>query len=104
LKKKSKKERELESQLKQLKTIIEEKGFSVRREMLSRGPAFRVKSGGCHFSGNNVIFVDKRLPLDQQLTVLTDYMLELGLEVSEEDASGLPDSLIELLKIPARAA
>jgi len=41
LKKKSKKERELESQLKQLKKIIEGKGFSVRREMLSRGPAFR---------------------------------------------------------------
>ncbi len=104
MKKKSAKERELESQVKKLKKIIESRGFSVRRENLSRGPAFRVKSGGCHFSGSNVIFVDRRLPLDQQTTLLTDYILELGLEVSDEETEGLSDSLLELLKGSARAA
>lgn len=73
-KKKSKKELELESKIVLLKKEFEDQGFTVRREKLARGTAFRVKSGGCLLIDQKVVFVDRRLPLEQQYGVLREYV------------------------------
>ena len=73
---KSKKDKELEEQFHGLAKVFEEKGIAVRREKLSRGPSFRVKSGECFLTGKKLLFVDKRLPVDQQISLLQDYLIE----------------------------
>lgn len=65
-------ERSLERQIKSLVSQLAERGVSVRRELLARGAAFRVKSGQCYLAGEKLLFVDKRLPPDQQLNLLQE--------------------------------
>ena len=89
---KSKQDVELEGTIKVLERSFETRGIRVRREKLWAGPAFKVKSGNCVFSGENFIFVDRRLSADQQLGVLIDYVSEAAFTLSSD----------ELKKIPAR--
>lgn len=90
---KSKQDVELESTIKVLERAFESRSIKVRREKLCAGPAFKVKSGNCIFSGENFIFVDRRLAADQQLGVLLDYLAEAPFSLSSD----------ELEKIPVRA-
>ena len=102
----SSQEKEQEFQVKLLSGILENKGFSIRRENLSRGHSFRVKSGDCVFSGQNVIFLDRRLPLEQQISLLIDYIIYIGLELSktEEDSlSGFSKKILATRRL-AKAA
>ncbi len=63
-----------ESQIKTMCQSLSAMGITVRREKLARGQSFRVRSGNCVFSGDNLVFVDRRLPLEQQISVLSDYL------------------------------
>ena len=81
-----------------MSALIEEAGFTVRREKLSRGPAYKVRSAGCLFSGDKVLFVDRNLPEDQQVGLLINYLLELGLTPSEELLSLLSPANQDMLK------
>jgi len=90
---KSKQDVELEGTIKVLERSFENRGIKVRREKLCAGPAFKVKSGNCIFSGENFIFVDRRLSADQQLSVLIDYVSDAAFTLSSD----------ELEKIPVRA-
>ena len=71
-------QKEQELQFRHVARALGERGITVRREDLVRGPAFRVKSGSCVLLGQGLVFVDKRLPLPQQLTILNDITQELG--------------------------
>ncbi len=71
-------------------------------EKLSTGTAFTVKSGGCYFSGENIIFVDRRLPADQQRAVLVEYLIDAPFQLAPEEMGDLPAQAREL--IVARAA
>ena len=95
---KSKKELLAERQLRVISGIFERLGIVVRREKLASGPSFRVKSGNCLFGGKPVVFVDRRLPAEQQQSVLADYLVELGAEITTEEMQLLPDSLRTLVK------
>ena len=64
---------ELEAKIRTVIGGLTEQGFVVRRENLARGHSYRVKSGGCVFVNNRVLFVDKRLPPAQQLSVLREF-------------------------------
>ena len=64
--------------------FLKKRGHDVRREKLSRGDSFRVKSGECCFKDKKLLFVDTRLPAEQQLSILTDYLADLGIEYTEE--------------------
>ena len=81
-----------ETRFRRLSRLFEDRGVEVRRERLSRGPAFRVKSGSCMLSGKDLIFVDQRLPLDQQLVVLREYLETYNFELSGEELGTLSPS------------
>ena len=81
-------EKEDERQLKRLIPLLREKGFNVRRENLPRGHAFHARSGSCVFSGKDFIFIDKRLPVSNQLSLLVDYALERKVYLSAEELKG----------------
>jgi len=78
--------------------VIEATGVTVRREKLSRGPAYKVRSAGCQFLGDNVIFVDKGLPEDQQVAVMLNYLIELDVSLAEEDLALLSPANQDFLR------
>ena len=94
---KSVREKETEDQVKALCKLFERKGIAVRREKLARGSAFRVKSGDCILTGHRYVFVDRRLPTDQQLNVLLDYLGDFKFEFSADDLKALPKAARDLI-------
>ncbi len=94
----SNQEKRDEQQIRLLQKIFRKHGIDVRRENLSRGPSFRVKSGGCLLTGEPIIFLDRRLPPDQQLGTLLDHLLAAGLTISDEDRDSLSNSTRALLE------
>ena len=92
------KEKLLEQEIRKLAAILSARLVSVRREQLSRGRSYRVKSGECVLGGTNVVFVDKRLPLEQQVAVLIDYVVDAQFELDEAELSSLPPASQELLR------
>ena len=93
----SRAEESMERSFRELSRFFTKRGVSVRRENLPRGHSFRAKSGNCELSGRNLIFVDKRLPIQQQLAVLSDYLVDFNLEISEEEISSLSEECIGFL-------
>jgi hypothetical protein len=93
------KEKNEEQKVKAICKVFKSAGITVRREKLSRGHAFRVKSGACYFSGDNILFVDKNLPNDQQFSVLCDAFEKLGLIKDAPDLSKLTPAAIELVSL-----
>ncbi len=75
--------KEIESKLKDLAKRLLENGIMVRRENLTRGPSFRVRSGRCYVSpkgeGNrkDCLFIDKRLSVQQQLEIVEERLRNL---------------------------
>ncbi len=94
---KSNQEKEDEKQVKLLVSLFQRKGIEVRREKLARGSGFRVKSGNCLFSGNDLLFLDRRLPLKQQLTVMVDWLVEKNVDLSDEEMEELPKAARSLI-------
>lgn len=68
-------ERECEQKIRKIINESSSSDILVRREKLTRGSSFRVKSGKCQLTGKKLIFIDKRLPIEQQLSMLEE---ELG--------------------------
>ena len=64
------KDQEYEKQIKALISDLKSRGVRVRREKLSRGIGYKVRSGSCHVMGDGIFFLDSRLSLDQQKEVL----------------------------------
>ena len=85
-----------DSNIRKLQKIVQKNGIEVRRENLTRGLAFKVKSGVCQFSGKPLLFIDKRLSNEQQASVLVDYLLDLKLEVKDPDIDELPATITRL--------
>ena len=95
--KKSKAQSEGEKQLRSLQKVFEGRGIHVRREKLCAGPAFKVKSGDCFFSGERIIFVDLRLSSEQQLSVLIEYLIDAPFELSSEELNFFSASTRDLI-------
>ena len=79
-----------ETTVKQIVKFLRKYGFDVRREKLSRGDSFRVKSGRCSFKDKNLLFIDTRLPAEQQLSILADYLATSGIKLAEDELVGFP--------------
>lgn len=93
-----------ERDLKTLSRLLKARGLTVRREKLVRGSAFRAKSGRCQVFGEAVVFLDKALPAEQQLSLLLDFMVERRIDLSEGDLSELspiPRTLFRELRTAA---
>lgn len=98
MKKRTNKEKEEERQVKALSQIFESRGVKVRRENLSRGPSFRVRSGDCLLTGERVVFLDKRLPSDQQINVLIDQLSAHEIELNETELAEFPKTTQVLIQ------
>lgn len=98
--KKSAQQREDDRFLRNLVKIFTGRGVSVRQENLSRGHSFRVKSGACKVEGQDVIFLDRRLPSSQQATVLTDFLVDAHVALSDEELDLVPPTVRPLFETP----
>lgn len=85
----TKKELEVEREIKRLCKLMETKGVKVRREKLARGHFFRVKSGTCEIVGEDHVFIDKRLPNEHQVAILLDAFVERKLTLENNELSEL---------------
>lgn len=70
--------KDIESKLKEISKKLLESGVMVRRENLTRGPSFRVRSGRCllvqkeHENRRDCLFIDRRLSVQQQLEIVEE--------------------------------
>lgn len=70
-----------ENTFKELAGVLRESGYTVRREKLKRGPGWRVLSGVCRAHSSRLIFVDRRLSQDDQISFLVARLSELNLPI-----------------------
>ena len=88
----------LDEQFRALSNIFERNGLIVRRENLSSARSFRVKSGKCFFDGKRILFIDKKLAPEQQLSTLLDLLLELDLEITVADLGHFSQHLRQVME------
>ena len=83
---------EKEKVFRSLSEELAQKGYTVRREKLKQGFGWKVVSGSCQAMGQRMIFVDQRLPQDDQITFLRSQLqtLENPIEQQPEAAAALP--------------
>jgi hypothetical protein len=76
--------KEIETKLKEISKKLLENGIMVRRENLTRGPSFRVRSGRCvlankeHENRKDCLFIDKRLSVQQQLELVEERLKNIS--------------------------
>jgi hypothetical protein len=58
--------------LQELKSVAEQLGIRVREEKLLREVGYRVRGGGCRVHGQEIVFLDRDLPLTERVEVLLD--------------------------------
>jgi hypothetical protein len=56
----------------ELRTLAERIGLRVREEALLREVGYHARSGSCRVRGEDVLFVDKTLPVADRVDVLID--------------------------------
>jgi hypothetical protein len=71
-----------ESQIKLLVAALATKGYTIRREKLKQGHGWKTVSGACRLSGDRILFVDRKMPLDEQLLFLTSIASQLNLSAA----------------------
>ena len=77
--------------VKSLSTLIERAGVQVRREELKRGHGWKATSGFCHHNTNPVLFLDRLLPQDEQISFLLDQIEELKIQTDLNETSEFPE-------------
>ena len=78
-----------EGEIRVLIRRLRDRGIEIRREKLSRGREFRVKSGTARVFGQKILFVDRALPEQQQLGILVDYIIEQRIVFTPDELSQL---------------
>jgi hypothetical protein len=58
--------------LEELKSAAERLGLKVREERLLREVGYRVRSGSCRLGDDNMILLERDLPVSAQIEVLVD--------------------------------
>jgi hypothetical protein len=86
-----------DTNLKLLIESLKELGWVVRREKLTRGPSYKVKSGSCKLFGDKVVFIDRQLPVPQQHAFLEEFLAEL------KPAIGIASGLSSVIPMPGDA-
>lgn len=82
--------REKENLLGELSEILGSLGVRVRREKLKQGHGWRAVSGACRVMTDKMIFLDRRLPHDEQIDFLVERIAESRDDVSSERIQSLP--------------
>jgi hypothetical protein len=58
--------------LQELKALAERLGIRVREEKLLREVGYQVRGGGCRVHGQEVVFLDRDLPVPERVEILLD--------------------------------
>lgn len=58
--------------LQELKTIAARVGVRVREEKLFREVGYQVRGGGCRVRGQEIVFLDRDMPVPDRLDILID--------------------------------
>lgn len=80
----------MEKEVRKFIKCFKEQGFLVKREKLSRGLSYRVKSGSCTVVNDEVFYLDKRLDSEQQLGLLVDLARAKKITLDQELIASLP--------------
>ena len=86
-----------ESVFKDLSQILEGAGYVVRREKLKQGHGWKVVSGTCTAQGSNLVFVDRRMSQDDQISFLLARIGQLNVPVPQEKLAALPEVIAKQL-------
>ena len=89
---------EKEGVFKELIGIVSSAGYQVRREKLKQGYGWKVISGFCRLEERKLIFVDQRLPQDEQIAFLVQRIKSAGISVADEAMAGLPPRIQKMLQ------
>lgn len=81
----SAKDKKTEARIRQVAKILEENGYVVRREKLKRGIGWQAQSGECRAQDEKIIFVDRRLSIQEQLEFISSQASVNGVSVTEQD-------------------
>jgi hypothetical protein len=73
--------------LQELKGVAERLGIRVREEKLLREVGYQVRGGGCRVRGQEMVFLDRDLPLAERVEILLD---ELSRREVNEDMLSPP--------------
>lgn len=73
--------------LQELKMLAGQLGIRVREEKLLREVGYHVRGGGCRVHGQEMVFLDRDLPLAERIEVLLD---ELSRRELREDIVSPP--------------
>lgn len=88
-----------ERDIRTLCRALAHRGKKVRRENLIRGTGFKARSGDCIFLGMNTVFVDRRLPVAQQLSLVVDYFISTSTALSQDEFEKLSSSTQKELRV-----
>lgn len=58
--------------LQELKTLADQLGIRVREEKLLREAGYQVRGGSCRVHGQEMVFLDRDLPLSDRVEILLD--------------------------------
>ena len=72
--------RQAEELCEELKTVAERVGVRVREEVLLREVGYHPRSGICRLRGEEMLFVDRSLPIAERVAVLTDELRRRDLQ------------------------
>lgn len=70
-------EEKLKQDLLELSRQLTTRGVVVRREKLRQGPGWKVLSGSCRLNRDRLLFIDKSLPLQEQVDLLSAAIAQL---------------------------
>lgn len=66
--------------LQELKGLAEQLGIRVREEKLLREVGYQVRGGGCRVNGQEMVFLDRDLPLPDRIDILVDELSQRNLD------------------------
>ena len=66
--------------LQELKGLAEQLGIRVREEKLLREVGYQVRGGGCRVNGQEMVFLDRDLPVPERVDILVDELSQKALD------------------------
>jgi hypothetical protein len=66
--------------LQELKGLAEQLGIRVREEKLLREVGYQVRGGGCRVNGQEIVFLDRDLPVPERVDILVDELSQKTLD------------------------
>ena len=72
--------RQAEAVYEELKTLAERVGLRLREEVLLREVGYHPRSGSCRVRGEEMVFIDRSLPVGERIAVLADELRRRNLQ------------------------